>query len=514
MPRLRLDPGVSLTVLARTDTARDHDEDWGCGLQGEASARVRHAAKPLVARIRKLGEKRALAQAGALVRALEKTPRYAALCEGTERVGGRRRLREEIVFPRAIEMPRAVHLRRGVAGLDVALEPEEWSEAAELFGALTAGATPRELEAFARRSEALAEMLGALSGAGWLVPAGERVAVPPGGVLFAGHNTVVVAGRRARVLVDPWIRPDTADDRDYHPLQPADLPPVDAIVITHSHGDHFHAGSLLAFGRDVRIFVPDVSRESLLSSDLKTRLRMLGFRRVEALPWWKSAKVGDVEITALPFYGEQPWRGKPLYDGLWNEGNTYRVRTADLSCAFLADSGSDVRGDMVDVARRVRRSGKVDVVFTGIRGFRIAPLFYGFTTVDAFFVNVPLSHLTEKQQLMNDAKDALETADAFGARWVVPYADGGAPWYWREGMGPGYPGYTGDALREASRFHAEDPDSDPFPERLAEERARRKKGAEALLLRPGDAVRFDRARPRITRVPGFAWPFGQPRRAG
>ena len=514
MPRWRLDSGVSLTVLASAATARDHEEDFGCGLQGPASRRVRLAAKPLVARIRRLGKEKSLATAESLVRWLEATPRYSALCETRGRRAGRRTLRSDVLFPDVSGIkPRVLHLRGGAAGLDVPIPERDWPATAELFQALAAGATARELDVFARASAAHADMLGVLSDAGWIVPARAPIELPAGDgrALFVGHNMVLVAGAKARVLVDPWFRPrgDTDLPR-YAPLQPADIGPVDAIAITHSHGDHFHVGSLLPFGRTTPILVPAVARESLLTTDLAKRLATVGFTNVIPLPWWKEHRVGDVTVQAMPFYGEQPTDGPPVYDAVWNEGNTYVVRTPSLSCAFLADSGHDVRGRMIDVARRARKKAPLDVLFTGIRGFRMHPLFFGFTTIDAFLVNVPLGDLARPQQLMNDASDALDIGAAFGARWVVPYADGGAPWYWREGMGPSYVGFPAvPGWKPAPATPADDPDSAPFPERLEEERVRRDAGPEALILRPGDAFRLRRGALERHRYDEFAWPFDE-----
>ena len=118
--------------------------------------------------------------------------------------------------------------------------------------------------------------------------------------------------------------------------------------------------------------------------------------------------------------------------------------------------------------------------------------------------------MTRPQQLMTDADAALELGSALGSRHVIPYADGGAPWYWREGMGPSYVGFPAmPGWREAPETPADDPDSDPFPERLLAARAARKSGPEALVLRPGDAVQLagKNRRADIHRYEGFAWPF-------
>ena len=196
---------------------------------------------------------------------------------------------------------------------------------------------------------AAGELLADLSGAGWLEEHEGTVPVPTPGALFVGHNTVLVASAQARVLVDPYFRPAHALDVDYPPMQPKDLGPVDAVVITHSHGDHFHLGSLLQLPRDTRIFVPAVRRESLFSTDCVLRLTQLGYTRVEALAWGEERRVGDLTVRALPFYGEQPTDGEGLYPGLFNEGNTWLVRAPGFSAAFFADAGHDVRGDMESV---------------------------------------------------------------------------------------------------------------------------------------------------------------------
>lgn len=507
--RLTLHRGVSLAVLASARTEAEHHEDLGCSIQGPTSRPVRRAHAPLKRVLQQLGPERALAEAQALVRWLEDSPRYAALCTGGRRRLGRRPLREEVLFPDATRhTPRVLHLRQGGLGLDVPVRRTAWPAVADAFATLAHGATRAELRALAS-DPTVGALLSDLDAAGWLVPYTGALAVPSPGALFVGHNTVLVSGREGRVLVDPYFRPAAPEDLpDYQPVQARDLGRVDAVVITHSHGDHFHLGSLLTLPRDTRVFVPAVERESLFSTDCTLRLRQLGFTRVEPLAWGETRAVGDVTVEALPFHGEQPTDGPGPYPRLWNEGNTWRVRTEGFSAAFFADAGHDARGDMRQVCEAARRTGPVDVLFCGIRGFRLAPIFYGYTTLDAYLVNTPLDALARPQQLMADPAAALDYGTLLGARHVVPCADGGAPWYWREGMGPRYPGYPGEPVSGASH-HDENPDADPYPERLAEVRARRGAGPRALLLRPGEAFSLGRAgAPRVLRADGFRWPFG------
>ncbi|NVI98089.1 MBL fold metallo-hydrolase [Myxococcus sp. AM009] len=507
--RFTLHRGVSLAVLASARTEADHHEDLGCSIQGPTARPVRRAFLPLKRHVATLGREGALHDAEALVRWLEDTPRYAALCVGKQRRMGRRVLRPDVLFPEATRhRPRVLHLRQEALGLDVPVRAPEWPAVADFFAALARGATRAELRAFAALP-VLAELVADLGQAGWLVRHEAPVEVPAPGALFVGHNTVLVTGREGRVLVDPYFRPEGAVDLPgYAAMQPRDVGRVDAVVITHSHGDHFHLGSLLQLPRDTRIFVPAVARESLFSTDCALRLSQLGFTRVEPLRWGESRQVGDVTVRALPFYGEQPTDGEGPYPDLFNEGNAWLVRAPGFSAAFFADSGHDVRGDMAAVCRRVRREAPVDVLFCGVRGFRLAPIFFGFTTLEAFLVNVPRAMLKAPQRLMAGPEEALRYGALLGARYVVPCADGGAPWYWREGMGPRYAGYPGEPVSGASHLD-ENPDADPYPERLAEVRRTMKDAPKPLVLRPGESLRWKGARtPEVVRHPGFVWPYG------
>ncbi len=239
--------------------------------------------------------------------------------------------------------------------------------------------------------------------------------------------------------------------------------------------------------RETRFFVPPVERESLFSTDCALRLRQLGFEHVEALDWWSERTVGDVTVQALPFFGEQPTASEGVYPALRNIGSTWRVETPRESYAFFADSGDDARGSMDAVAKKMK---PVKHLFCGVRGFKLKPIFFSFTTLDAFLVNVPQRELTTPQQLMADGPQALRYAKVLKAKSLVPCADGGAPWYWREGMGPKYPGYPGEVVEGASPYE-ENEDADPFPERV---------GGIAKVLRPGEAL-------GAQTPPPFRWPF-------
>jgi hypothetical protein len=102
---------------------------------------------------------------------------------------------------------------------------------------------------------------------------------------------------------------------------------------------------------------------------------------------------------------------------------------------------------------------------------------------------------------MNDAGDAVDTAERFGARSLVPYSAGGAPWYWERGLGP-----RGDTGLERPGF-------DPLPERVVEAATARAVSVTGAavpspvgvrVLRPGD--RLDPTG-SVRRTAGHAWPY-------
>jgi L-ascorbate metabolism protein UlaG (beta-lactamase superfamily) len=126
-----------------------------------------------------------------------------------------------------------------------------------------------------------------------------------GEVYFIGNATTLIRFGGLTILTDPafmhagthtylghgiWTR------RDVEPAcQVADLPPVDLILLSHYHGDHFDE----AAARDLDQNLPVIS-----TGDAVPKLQSLGFRQGYALDPWQSHRVekgqATVEITAVP----------------------------------------------------------------------------------------------------------------------------------------------------------------------------------------------------------------------
>ena len=342
------------------------------------------------------------------------------------------------------------------------------------------------------------------------LPSDDPVGRINGDVTFVGHNCVVVRSPSASLIIDPFFFPHShANPAMYQPVLRRDLGRVDAILITHSHPDHFDAASLLQFTCDTPIFVPDIgpAGENLLSIDMAARVRELGFTDCRTLKWNMSDHIADLQIHALPFYGEQPSDSEVLHPEVRNSGNTYVVVTPSLSAAFVADSGRDCSGDAKQVASDWRvRNGPVDLLFSGYRGWVTYPVQLLFSSVSRYLLFVP-SHLWgARLQLMNNIADAVDLALSVGVRNTS----------YRTAMAEAH-GIGGSGLDLSWTVRLlEDPTFDPFPERLSLEtrlRVRLPGGVSGgstvntLLMRPGESIEATPESFRIIRHTGHEWPY-------
>jgi L-ascorbate metabolism protein UlaG (beta-lactamase superfamily) len=335
-------------------------------------------------------------------------------------------------------------------------------------------------------------------------PAAGEIASAP--VTFCGHNTIVVRGATGAVIVDPWLPARSTNyPPDYQPLQLSQLGPISAVLITHSHPDHLDPASLLRIPCDLPVVVPEIERETLLAADFRLRLEELGFRNIIVLQWGRSHQFGDVTVTALPFYGEQPTDALQLHPEIRNVGNTYRIATPECAVVALADSGRDSRGDAAQVGLQSRiTNGPTDVVFSGYRGWATYPIQLLFSSVAQFIYFVPPSMWGCRMQLMTGTDEAIDVAERFGASTLVPYADGGAPWFWNMGLGP-----------RLDEHRTEVVGFDPFPERVAEAASARtslpgtmsEATARVVLMRPGESLTGVRRNAERVVVDGHRWPW-------
>jgi L-ascorbate metabolism protein UlaG (beta-lactamase superfamily) len=441
----------------------------------------------------------------ALLPALSKRVRASPLmAKVASPAGSGWRLREELRRPPA-ELARPSVLAVGDQ-FRARLPATHWADAHRAIAALCGPG----LDDVAALHPDIQTLIAALQRADLAVPGAdprERARADRADVTFVGHNTVLVCDGATSIIIDPFLAAESANHPGgYQPLQVDELGPLDAVLVTHSHPDHFDPASLLRIPPDTLVCVPEVAAENTLTVDMARRLTELGFTQVRTLRWGDALTVGTLEVQALPFFGEQPTDGDRLHPEIRNEGCVYRVQAPEWSGVFLADSGADLAGDVKQLASRSRAEhGPVDLVFCGYRGWLTYPPQLLGSSVARYLLFVPPEQWSVRMRLMNSIDDAIDVAERWGARILVPYGGGGAPWHWRIGLGPRLDGEG-----------VEDSSFDPFPERVAEAATRRsgtvdgrrvRSPVEVVILRPGEGLRSVAGSPVLVRLPRHVWPY-------
>ncbi|MEP0548328.1 MAG: MBL fold metallo-hydrolase [Rhodothermales bacterium] len=120
-------------------------------------------------------------------------------------------------------------------------------------------------------------------------------------VTWLGHSTLLVELDGARILVDPvWGERASpmsfAGPKRFYapPLALADLPPLDAVVISHDHYDHLDEPTIRALaGRVPRFLVP---------LGIGAHLEYWGVApdRITEIDWWERVEVGGITLVSTP----------------------------------------------------------------------------------------------------------------------------------------------------------------------------------------------------------------------
>jgi L-ascorbate metabolism protein UlaG (beta-lactamase superfamily) len=221
-----------------------------------------------------------------------------------------------------------------------------------------------------------------------------------------GHAALALQTPGVRVLFDPLFTVRMRGDvKLFDELEP----PVDAVVVSHPHWDHFSIDTLFHVPRTTRMIVPRlVNSPSIQNVDIGRVLRQLGFSRVDALAPWESATVGDVCITAAPFYGEQSGPDAP------QDWMTYHVRAGGRTLFGAVDSCHDARSSMDAVMREVRsKLGPVDILLSPFSCFHY-PI--------SVFTRRPFYLGPGAEQYSGGPDDSARWLSVLGARFLVPYA--------------------------------------------------------------------------------------------
>jgi len=147
-------------------------------------------------------------------------------------------------------------------------------------------------------------------------------------VTWIAHASVLVAENGSRVLVDPVLFGLFWPVRDFSPLvfDEADLPDIEAVLVTHGHYDHLDIPSLKALAPRTGLFVVPLGYADLL--------RRNGIDRVRELDWYDTVRTAGFEVTFLP---ANHWTMRNIVEGpnraLWG---SYLVKTAAGKTIYIS----------------------------------------------------------------------------------------------------------------------------------------------------------------------------------
>ncbi len=133
--------------------------------------------------------------------------------------------------------------------------------------------------------------------------AGDLDALPESGlrITWFGHSTTLLEIDGVRLLLDPvwaergspfsWIGPKRFHDA---PMSLADLPPIDAVLISHDHYDHLDKETVIRLGKAGNRFIVPLGVDARLVS------WGIPSARITTLDWWDETRAGGVTVTATP----------------------------------------------------------------------------------------------------------------------------------------------------------------------------------------------------------------------
>jgi L-ascorbate metabolism protein UlaG (beta-lactamase superfamily) len=217
------------------------------------------------------------------------------------------------------------------------------------------------------------------------VPAFPRLSGSELALTWIGHASFLLQFPDLNVVIDPnfanWLfflkrlkRPG---------LHLRDLPPIDLVLLTHAHFDHFHKPTLR------RLPSPKVA---VMPWGCGSLAKSLGFGRIVELHWWESFGHDDWKVTLVP---ARHWGARTLRDahrgwgGFVIEHRGRRVYHAGDSAYFdgFAEIGARIRPEVAllpigayfpDSFRHVHMGPDEAVkAFKDLRAQWLVPMHYG-----------------------------------------------------------------------------------------------------------------------------------------
>ncbi|GAA4858411.1 MBL fold metallo-hydrolase [Actinomycetospora straminea] len=234
-------------------------------------------------------------------------------------------------------------------------------------------------------------MPGAEGRDGARVPVVDARPLPPAGpgeiaVTWLGHSSALLRVDGVTLLVDPVLAggiPGARRRLTPPALTPEQLPPLDAVLISHDHYDHLDAPTLRRLPRDTPV---------LVGGGAAPWFARRGFTDVTELDWWEGTRVGGVQVEFVPAHH---WSRRTLLD------------TCRRLWGGWVVTGADGRS----------------VLHAGDTGYGPFPARIGARHRDIAVALLPVGAYAPRRLLRGvhmDPAEAVRAAGDLGARHVVP----------------------------------------------------------------------------------------------
>jgi len=171
-------------------------------------------------------------------------------------------------------------------------------------------------------------------------------------ITWIGHATALVQMGGTNLLTDPIFSERAAPFAGLGPkraqppgLSLAQLPHIDLVLISHNHYDHLDLPSVVALnaqGGGPPLFVVPLG--------LKAWMAEAGIGNVVELDWWRSHRLGAVEIVLTPV---QHWSARGLNDRMQTLWGGFAAFAPDLHLYVSGDTGYSP--DFIDTHRHFQQ---------------------------------------------------------------------------------------------------------------------------------------------------------------
>ncbi|WP_457389582.1 MBL fold metallo-hydrolase [Roseateles sp. P5_E1] len=168
-------------------------------------------------------------------------------------------------------------------------------------------------------------------------------------VTWIGHATVLAQLGGLNLLTDPIFSgrasplPFAGPKREQPPgVALAELPHVDAVLVSHNHYDHLDLASVRSLARQ-----PGGSPLFVVPLGLRAWFQARGIERVVELDWWQAERLAGVDIVLVP---AQHWSARGLNDRMKTLWGGFAVFAPDCQLFFAGDTGYS--RDFADIRER------------------------------------------------------------------------------------------------------------------------------------------------------------------